>query len=232
MAISVITSTNRPEKMNNIITNFLRQEFEDKELVIILNHNYNIDKCMYDQIISNKNVTIYRLGNKCSLGYCLNFAVEKAKYEYIAKFDDDDFYSEHYLTSSLECLEKYNSDIVGKTSIYIFFIVEDILAYKNMNQNFKTVSRVKGSTLLFKKSIIKNVPFSDLNLGEDKRFCKDALDKGFKIVSTDMEHYLYMRDNGNKHTWNISNQYLLREYKKIGDSRDLENLYEKWQILT
>lgn len=40
-----------------------------------------------------RNIHVYRAPQHHSLGACLNHAVKKAKYSYIAKFDDDDYYA-------------------------------------------------------------------------------------------------------------------------------------------
>lgn len=229
MSVSVIASTNRQDCINNIMENFLRQDYEDKELIIILNHNYPLDKNILDQIESTSNIYIYRMGSSYSLGECLNYGIDKAKYEFIAKFDDDDYYGERYLTSSIYNLKKFNSDIVGKTSIYIFFAIENILAYRNMNRDFKQVNRVKGSTLVFRKKLFEKNRFKDINLGEDKEFCKDAIKNGFKIISTDKEQYVYVRKKSHEHTWKISNNYLLGTSTKIGTKIHLERLFDNWK---
>jgi len=39
-----------------------------------------------------KNISIYKVPESVALGACLNYAVSKTKYHFIAKFDDDDYY--------------------------------------------------------------------------------------------------------------------------------------------
>ncbi len=50
----------------------------------------------------NDNVSIYQLPEEKTLGECLNFGIEMAQYDIVAKLDDDDYYSPYYLTEAME----------------------------------------------------------------------------------------------------------------------------------
>lgn len=230
MSISVITSTNRQSNISIILNNFLRQSYAVKELIIILNYD-NPDLNQWKNAIGNySNISIYNIGKKKSLGYCLNYGVMKSKFNYIAKFDDDDYYGSLYLENSFKEMLKQKSDIIGKTSIYIFFKNEDVLGLRYSSKENCSVNRVCGSTLFFSKDIFNVLKFKDKNLGEDIEFCHDAKINGLKIYSTNRNDYIYFRNNISSHTWKISNQYLLRECINIVNSPDLNALIKKWQV--
>ena len=230
MTISVITSTNKQTNLSVILNNFLRQSYKSKELIILLNYD-NPNKLLWKNSTKNHdNISVYPMGSKLSLGGCLNYGISKAKYEYIAKLDDDDYYGEAYLEEALLTLQNINADIIGKASIYIYFCDEDILGIHHINDSNRFVSRVCGSTLFFNKSITNIIKFKNKNLGEDLDFCKDAIDKNLKIYSSDRSHYVYIRSNKNNHTWKINNDYLIRECIKIGSKANLEDLYRQWQV--
>lgn len=169
------------------------------------------------------------MGSKLTLGACLNYGISKAKFEYIAKLDDDDYYGEAYLTEALFLFQKFNADIVGKYSIFIYFCEEDILGVMHPKDTNKFVTRVSGSTLFFNKSITNIIKFKDKSLGEDLDFCKQAIKKNLKIYSTDRSQYVYIRSSIYNHTWKISNNYLIKECIKIGTKDNLEALYKLWQ---
>lgn len=229
MSISVITSTNRQTNMNTILDNFLRQKHNPKELIILLNYDNPNDFIWKWLPKEYGNISVYTMSGKLSLGACLNYGISKAKFEYIAKLDDDDYYGEAYLSEALFSLQNVNADIVGKYSIYIYFYDEDILGVMHPKDNNKFVTRVSGSTLFFNKSITNIIKFKDKSLGEDLDFCKQAIKKNLKIYSTDRSQYVYIRSNKSNHTWKISNDYLIRECIKIGDKSNLEVLYNLWQ---
>ncbi|KGM46290.1 glycosyl transferase family 2, partial [Neobacillus niacini] len=99
--ISIITCTVREHLISNIIDNYTTQLFQDKELIIILNHDGLDINLVKSSIGSVKGVTIYQLPQNYTLGECLNYGIEKAKYDVIAKFDDDDYYGPEYLTEAM-----------------------------------------------------------------------------------------------------------------------------------
>ncbi|GAA3329493.1 hypothetical protein GCM10020331_077780 [Ectobacillus funiculus] len=61
-----------------------------------------------------KDVTIYQLPQHVTLGECYNFAIPKARYDYIAKMDDDDYYSPYYLSEAMKGFEVSGASVVGK----------------------------------------------------------------------------------------------------------------------
>lgn len=230
MTISVITPTNRQTNINVILNNFLRQSYNPKELIILLNYD-NPNELLWRNLTKKyDNISIYTMGSNISLGDCLNYGISKAEYEYIAKLDDDDYYGDAYLEEALLTLQNKHADIVGKSSIFIYFCDEDILGIQRIKDNNKFVSRVSGSTLFFNKSITNIIKFKNKNLGEDLDFCKEAINKNLKIYSSDRRQYVYIRSNKSNHTWKINNDYLIRECMKIGNKSNLEDLYRQWQV--
>ena len=69
----------------------------------------------------NENVTIYQLPEEKTLGECLNFGIEKARYNIVAKFDDDDYYSPYYLTEAMRIFLTTDAQVSWKRkSLYVF----------------------------------------------------------------------------------------------------------------
>lgn len=230
MSISVLAPTNRESNVTNIIANFSRQNYQFKELIILLNYD-NPDEGLIRKLIDeNKDISYYILGSRTTIGGALNYGLTKSKYDYIAKMDDDDYYGENYLENSLNALFNNNADIVGKTSIFIYFINEDILGLKYSSYENKQVRRVVGSTLFFRKYITSFIKFEEKNLAEDRDFCKYAIKMGFKIYSTDRNDYIYFRKNNYYHTWKINNEYLLKKCIYLKVKPDLDRIMKLWQV--
>ncbi len=211
--ISIITCTNRKENIKNIFNNYDRQKFKPKELIIILNKdNIDLDKCKQ---ISSKynNVSIYKVDQLKSLGYCLNFAIKKSKYHIIAKFDDDDYYGPSYISNSIKAFKKTNAHVVGKASTLVYFKQNNVLAIRSPHNENKYVKFVNGSTLLFNKDIFNSVRFKNTNIAEDVYFCRDCHRKGIRIYSTDIYDHVYIRNYKKKnHTWKISDKTFINKY--------------------
>ncbi len=213
--VSVITCTNRPKYMKNVFDNFNRQSFVDKELIVILNNNkMNIKKWILESK-KHTNISVFQIDESKSLGYCLNYGIEKSKYKVIAKLDDDDYYGPEYLSQAAKALNY--ADVVGKYTTYVYFEDSETLAIRNPKKDNRYVYRVEGPTLVFRKKVFDKVKFHDKSLGEDVQFCKDCVKNGIKIYSTDKYNYVYIRHgSSDKHTWNIKDELFKKLCRIIG----------------
>jgi len=225
--ISVITCTNRPLNMNNVFENFCNQEYEKKELVIILNDNkMNIKEWVNKAKKINESIKIIQIDESYSLGYCLNQGINEATYDIIAKFDDDDYYGSKYLSETVKAF-KY-ADVIGKSTTYVYFEASKTLAIRNPKKDNRYVYRIEGPTLLFKKKVFDTVKFADKSLGEDIQFCKDCTKNGYKIYSCDIHNYIYVRHGQkDKHAWNITDDLYIKLCKIIGKTDNYKSFVDK-----
>lgn len=225
--VSIITCTNRPKYLQNVFQNFNRQLFKDKELIIILNNNKMNIKEWIMRAKEYSNVSVFQVDEKKSLGYCLNYGINKAKHNVIAKLDDDDYYGPLYLSQAIKAL-KY-ADVVGKYTTYVFFEDSKTLAIRNPKRDNRYVYRVEGPTLVFKKEIFKKIKFHDKSLGEDIQFCKDCIKNGIKIYSTDKYNFVYIRHgSSDKHAWNIKDELFKKLCRIIGKVDDYRVYSDKY----
>ncbi|WP_236914999.1 glycosyltransferase [Clostridium sp. Cult2] len=213
LSVSVITCTNLPYSLSNILENFIRQDYEKKELIIIINNN-NIDEKEWIETTSKYDyIRVFKLDEKISLGKCLNFGVDRAKYDIIAKFDDDDYYGPKYLSDSTQYFNSTNAKVVGKGTTLIYFVASEILSIREPGKENKYVKFVNGSTLVFKKEVFDKVRFRDISLTEDVHFCNDCIKKGIKVYSSSRYHHVYFRHPSKEnHTWKIKDEEFLSSY--------------------
>ncbi|MFD1953039.1 glycosyltransferase [Paenibacillus thailandensis] len=212
-AVSIIACTKRPDCMNNLLLNYGRQNYKNKELIVILN-DPEINPAAYRSAAKKyKNVRIYRMPNR-SLGKCLNFGVKAAAYDYIAKFDDDDHYSANYLADSMRAMQRTDADLVGKRAHYMYLQGSRLLLLRYCDKEHQFVRMVQGATLLVKRHVFRQVAFPDQTRGECVKFCIDSAAKGFKIYACGRSGYMAVRkENMNQHTWRISDKNLLHRGK-------------------
>lgn len=137
MGVSIITCTNRPRFFNHILLNFQRQQHQLKELIIILNKD-QMNLAEYRLKASKVgNVRVYQVNEKTSLGQCLNCGIAKSKFPYIAKFDDDDYYSPFYLNEQIKALVRTKSDIVGKHACLVYLAAANKLLIRSPHERNK-----------------------------------------------------------------------------------------------
>jgi hypothetical protein len=224
--ISIVTSTIRDNMWENILDNFLRQDYEPKELIIVINHLLN--KGVWEQRTKKyKDIRVFQLNNG-SLGECLNLGSEKAKFDMIAKFDDDDFYSASYLLNSMKLFTTTNAAVVGKSTIFVYFKKDKNLSiYRKGMENQKVIhvrkNALAGGTLLFKKEILNMVKFAPINLGEDIQFQIECLRNKIPLYSGNRYDYVMIRrPNEHLHTWQVDDLKFQSHCTKIADTDSFE----------
>lgn len=215
-AVSIVTCTKRPDFMHRLLHNYSRQNYKYKELIVILNHK-NMKLNEYKAAAKqHKNVRIYSVPDYVSLGKCLNYGVGLSNYDFIAKFDDDDYYSPHYLTDSMRTMLKTKADIVGRRAHYMYLIGKKLLLLRYRDKENKYVSLVQGATLLVKRRVFNQVAFPNQNRGECVKFCSASSAKGFTIYSGNKNNFIAMRRRNSKdHTWIVSDKELLSKRVKV-----------------
>jgi glycosyltransferase involved in cell wall biosynthesis len=226
IGVTVVTCTRRTNSFNNVFENYIRQEQKLKELIIIL-HDDSADIDKWNEAANEtSNVRIFQMSENISLGTCLNFAVQQATFDIIAKFDDDDYYGPKYLNDSIKAFDEVEADVIGKSTSYVYFQKEQVLAIRHNGNENCYVKHIDGPSLIFKKGVISIVKFRDISRGEDKWFCKDCLDHEIKMYSVNRFHHIYMRHaNHEDHTWTIENRRLVKMCKIIARG---EIEYEKY----
>lgn len=220
IGISVIISTNRPNSIENIFSNFNNQKWQTKELLIVLNNDLMNLSEWREQAEANESVSVYQLPESEFLGACLSLAVNKAKYDYIAKFDDDDYYSPYYLTEAMQVFKKTNADLIGKRSYYMYMIDKKLLMLRHPSKENRWCPLIGGGTIIAKKEVFQKVPLVNRQVGTAFQFVIDSRKKGFRIYSSSRFNYTYIRNTDTSHTWNPGQEYFFKTSKKIAVTDD------------
>ncbi|MBS4192716.1 glycosyltransferase family 2 protein [Bacillus sp. FJAT-49705] len=217
--VSIIACTIRDDMMDNVFNNYSRQLWPDKELIIILNNDNMKIKKWQKKAEQYENVSVYQLSEDKTLGECLNFGIEKAKYDIVAKFDDDDYYSPYYFSEAMEIFQTTDAQLVGKGVSFMYFEKNKLLTLRKIgSENQAGKSGLKGGTLIFRKEIYPTIKFpSHKGSGTDSKFVRKCRKKNIKIYSTSRYNYVYIRRvDKNSHTYKQSNAKLKKksEFKK------------------
>ncbi|WNR43429.1 glycosyltransferase family 2 protein [Paenibacillus roseipurpureus] len=208
--VSVITVTNKPDFMKNIIRNYRHQTWSRRELIIVLNH-HRMKPSAYRAYAKRKGVqaSVFKLPEKAYLGECLNYGIRRARFKYIAKFDDDDYYGPAYLGEAVHKAESTKADLVGKNQFYMYMVhTKQLLLVKKGKKN-----SVAGATLVFRRSLFPRVKFKRIRAGSDMMFLQDVWKRGGKTRTVGKLHFAAIRRaNQSRHTWKI-NQTTMRNMR-------------------
>ncbi|WP_367649697.1 glycosyltransferase family 2 protein [Paenibacillus sp. NEAU-GSW1] len=216
--VTIITSTIRPQFMQQIFQNYARQKWVKKELIIVLNRN-KISIEPYLQLAQQyPGVRILRQPQSKNLGACLNFAAARAQYTYIAKFDDDDYYAPSYIPEAMALFRKVKADMVGKRTCFFYMPHRSLLLLRQMPiRPYSRCRKIAGATIMFHRRVFNKVKFStQVRQGTDVRFVSASVRKGFRVFTTSPYNFAAIRRaNRYSHTWKISDQRLLGSKKRL-----------------
>lgn len=210
--VTIITSTIRPALIKRIFENYARQKWENKQLIIVLNKNSVSIKPYRKLALKYSNVQVFRQPQRKNLGACLNYAASLAKYPYIAKFDDDDYYAPSYIPEAMALFKKSKADVVGKRSCFYYFPHRSLLLHrKTPVRPYNRCRKIAGATIMFHKRVFRRVKFvTNVRQGSDVRFVAACLRKGFRLFTTSSFNFVvFRRANRQSHTWKISARQLI-----------------------
>lgn len=208
-SVSVVVSTNRPEHLYNVLETYAAQRLENRELIIV-QHGFVSSPELRSRAseLGIENLTLLEASGLDSLGACLNYGIEAASGDVIAKMDDDDIYGEHYLADQLSALRYTNADLVGKQAHYLHLRNRDIVMCRFPEREHRFTDLVMGPTLMGSRELFQRNPFADRTLGEDTDLQRRLVSDGARIYSADRFNFVQVRDS-HSHTWNVDDDLLL-----------------------
>jgi glycosyltransferase involved in cell wall biosynthesis/predicted O-methyltransferase YrrM len=184
----IMPTYNRRAFVPHAIRYFLRQDYKEKELIIIDDGT----DCIEDLVPADPSIRYYRLPKKITLGAKLNMACNYANGNIIANWDDDDWYAPGRLTYQIKAMQP--------DQIYICGINKLLYLDLNTKNTFQYIypddqrTWLLGSSLCFKKEFWKKSQFADINVGMDGLFVWTTTDDHIYVLpdhtfSVHMIHY-------------------------------------------
>jgi cellulose synthase/poly-beta-1,6-N-acetylglucosamine synthase-like glycosyltransferase len=214
--------------MDNLLQNFQCQDWKNKELIIVLNRDdMNLSHWRKKAEIS-QDIRISQLPEAISLGHCLNYAVNQTRGEFIAFFDDDDYYAPGYISSMMPAFEKTGADIIGKRTHFVYLERNRNLYLRFPGEENTCVTWVCGGKKIVRRYVFDHVSHRDESKSEDVHFCMDCRKRGFRIYSVDRFNFVYIRySDSYYHTWKINDEKLVQSCKFIALTDDYKSFCVK-----
>ncbi len=164
----IMPTYNRRAFVKRAISYFLRQDYANKELIVVDDGTDAIS----DLIPVEECIRYIRLREKTTVGAKRNLACEQARGTIIAHWDDDDWYAPHRLRYQVEALLHEGTDICGTTTP-LYYDAENGRAWQYIYPGAKQ-AWVAGGTLCYTRSFWASNRFANVNVGEDARFVRNA----------------------------------------------------------
>jgi glycosyltransferase involved in cell wall biosynthesis len=172
----IMPTANREDFIPSAIGNFLKQDYPNKELVIIDDGKQSVVQLVPDtpQIKYFYTDRIDKIGTK------RNMACEKSNGELIMHWDDDDWYAENWISHEVHVLLNSKADICGINQVQ-FYSPSLNKYWMTKNSNSKR-PWLTGASLIYRKSFWQDHRFKDLQIGEDDDYVRNT---GAKIHAHD-----------------------------------------------
>ncbi|MGN6342289.1 MAG: glycosyltransferase family 2 protein [Ginsengibacter sp.] len=163
--ISCIMPTyNRRTFIPNAIRYFLRQDYPNKELIILDDGTDTI----LDLIPDDKEIKYIKLSKKITLGEKRNIGVSESEGDLIMHWDDDDWYSASRMEYQVKTLLTEETSICGINDLLYF----DLIKKKAYRYVYPLGHKIwlAGSSMCYRKEIWQKNKFDEINIGEDGTF--------------------------------------------------------------
>lgn len=181
----ICVTKNRPAMLRQAIDCFLKQEYPNKELVILIEEN---DEGL--AVIHGENVKHFIIPrNNMTLGELRNYAIEKASGDYIAQWDDDDWSHPKRLIQQFALLNGRTGNLLERITIHD----------QEKNQTYISHRRLWEGSVLVSKKAIQKYPYPALTRGEDTPVIRSLYSEGYLGLINCPELYVYKYHGEN--TW-------------------------------
>lgn len=209
----VIVPFSRPENIDLVLSNFNRQKFPFKKLVLVEN-GAAVGTTSHHQLSMSGALVLTSERHQSIAKNTALQEIKKLGGGFTVVMDDDDWYGPHFLTEACGYARTY--DVIGKNRHFVSMDGNLWLCHREAS-NRKT-DWLTGGTIACWAESCPDYPM--LRHGEDARFCLTAARLGMSVYGTDVYHYLYRRSSITTHAWRISKQQL-RSYEASARALDL-----------
>ncbi len=207
MVSCIMPTANRRDFVATAIRYFQKQDYQNKELIILDNGTDTIRDLVPDQLdINYFYIDPLYAG---ALGTKRNMANALTNGTLIMHWDDDDWYASDWMSHQVEALLSSGADISGINQIQ-FFSPSKNKYWMTKNSNSKR-PWLNGANLIYKKSFWEQHPFKDLQIGEDDDFIRN---NGAKVHA----HNYYQGFLGTLHPHNTSTKFFESPGEKSSNS--------------
>ncbi len=160
----IMPTYNRREFVPRAIKYFLRQDYDNKELIIIDDGSDPVE----DLVPDLPGIRYFRHDRKITLGAKLNTACQHAEGGIIVNWDDDDWYAPWRLKYQVESLQQQQAGVCGINKL-LYYDFKNRKAYQYIYPPDQR-KWLLGSSLCYTKQLWRNNAFAEIDVGMDGLF--------------------------------------------------------------
>ncbi len=218
---TLLSPTNRPDHIEQILETYEKQTFPDKELIIIYNGPGSRLNDVQQAVLESpfKGVRLLTQPVDLYAGASLNNGAQEADGQYCFRVDDDDYYSRHYISDMMLHLQAIDVDIFGKPPCHLYFENEGEL-YSRISpapQLCKFTGKelhtgkiwLGGNSIAGRTEIFRRFAYNDAVFGNaDTSFLLEVSRHDLQFYTVDQNNLIASRREESSHTWKSDNEKL------------------------
>ncbi|NUO96528.1 MAG: glycosyltransferase family 2 protein [Nonomuraea sp.] len=219
--VSIVMSSKRPGMVGAALAQMERQRGVEVEVLLGL-HGVTFDQVRPAIEACSLPVTRFEAETSVPFGEVLNRAAALASGDYLAKWDDDDWYGPDHLSDLVMAHSYAGADVVGTTAE--FFYLEPLRATVRRTTFASGAAypsevwadHVAGGTILLQRAKFREIGgFPALPRAVDLEFLKAAQKIGARVYRTHGLGYVLRRGLTGEHTWQLP----LTHFVKVATSQ-------------
>ncbi len=211
----IMPTCNRRQFVPDAIRYFLRQDYPNKELLIVDDGS----DCIADLVPQQEQIRYIRLHQRMKLGEKRNFCVRQSKGDYIMHWDDDDWMAPWRIRYQMQELLASNNRVCGlREMLFCEKTTGKCWLYK-YPPNAKPW--LAGGSLLYTRDFWKKKPFPDMQVASDTQFIFSRNSEPFTVLE---DYHFYVATvhpnntspkNSNNSWWRPIQPELVRELMSL-----------------
>ncbi len=181
--VSIISICSSEDMLNQVMENYLRQNYSHKELIIILPNDEICLRAWKQKNHISQNIITLHLSVNTLTEEELYRALKIAKFPYVSFFNANDYYAPNFLVDLLYAFDYTDAGVVGKCSYYS--TIGDTLTINNAKLENQYVDYLWGSAIVVKKEL-----FDRINYNCSSFFEYNCFSETIKLYATDRFNYI------------------------------------------
>ena len=214
--VSVVMATKRPGFVGGALAQMARQRGVEVEVILGL-HGVAYDEVRQAAEACPLPLRWIEAGAETPFGEVLNQAAALAGGDYLAKWDDDDWYGPDHLADLIMAVDHSGADVVGASGEFFYLeplrttIRRTTFASGAAYPSEVWADHIAGGTILVPVAKFRDIGgFPGLPRAVDREFLKAAREAGARIYRTHGLGYMLRRGLSDQHTWQLPLAHFLK----------------------
>ncbi len=186
--VSIIAWVDTWSQFDYIWDNFQRQNYAEKELVLIFRTPLNELEELYERTINYSNISVFEFEGTVSNEDSFYFGLEQVHFNYLVCFDANSYYGANFITDLMNSFKYTDAVIAGKVAYYSYSRDNHTLVLEGSKEEYQYVNRILSTVAIIKRDAFLKIQPEKLLLTGDGFFLGMANEA--KLYSSDRFNFI------------------------------------------